>query len=111
MRATKKADIKRLPVKEDMTVYHAVAQKRQFLAALKATSHLELDLHGVTELDTAGLQLLMLLKREAVQHGKNLSMVGHGPRVQQIIGFCNLASVFGDPMVISAAASSPTRQN
>lgn len=111
MRATKKADIKRLPVKEDMTIYHAVAQKRQFLTALKATGHLELDLHGVTELDTAGLQLLMLLKREAGQLGKTLSMIGHGPRVQQILDFCNLASAFGDPMVISASASSSTRQN
>jgi anti-anti-sigma regulatory factor len=47
-----------------MTIYQAQAQKEQLLAALAATEHLELDLSAVTEMDTAGLQLLLLLKRE-----------------------------------------------
>lgn len=98
----KKTAAKRFPVKEDMTIYHASAQKAQFLDALMATQHLELDLHAVAEMDTAGLQLLLLLKREASEHGKNVSVINHSPRVQQVLDFCNLVSAFGDPMVISA---------
>ena len=94
----------RLALRDDMTIYQAQAQKDQLLAALAATPHLELDLSGVGEMDTAGLQLLLLLKREGVQQGRQVTISGHSPRVQQVLDFCNLVGVFGDPMVISANA-------
>ena len=93
-----------LAIDEDMTIYQAQAQKDQLLAALAETERLELDLSGVAEMDTAGLQLLILVTREATQHGKELTISGHSPTVQQILDFCNLVGVFGDPMVISARA-------
>lgn len=108
---TKTAKISRLQVQEDMTIYHAMAQKLQLLDALAAAEHLELDLHAVDEMDTTGLQLLLLLKREAVQHGKSLSVLGHSARVQEVIDFCNLAGVFGDPMVISAKSSPESKSS
>ena len=92
----------RLAITENMTIYLAEPQKHQLLDALAGTQHLELDLSAVAEMDTAGLQLLMLVKREAVQHGKSLTITGHSPTVQQILDFCNLVGVFGDPMLISA---------
>lgn len=95
-------DVSCLAINENMTIYLAEQQKEQLLDALAATQHLELDLSGVAEMDTAGLQLLMLVKREAIQHGKSLSISGHSPTVQQILDFCNLVGVFGDPMLISA---------
>jgi anti-sigma B factor antagonist len=85
-----------------MTIYQAQAQKEQLLAALAATEDLELDLSGVGEMDTAGLQLLLLLKREVLQQGKQLTIIGHSPSVQRLFDFCNLVGVFGDPMLISA---------
>lgn len=94
----------RLALRDDMTIYQAQAQKEQLLAALAATPHLELDLSGVGEMDTAGLQLLLLLKREGVQQGRRVTISGHSPRVQEVLDFCNLVGVFGDPMVISANA-------
>ena len=94
----------RLVIDEDMTIYQAQAQKEQLLAALAAADHLELDLAGVGEMDTAGLQLLMLLKREVLQQDKRLTISGHSPAVQHVLDFCNLVGVFGDPMVISANA-------
>ncbi|MEF8770111.1 STAS domain-containing protein [Candidatus Accumulibacter contiguus] len=92
----------RLAILEDMTIYQAQSQKKQLLAALAATRQLDLDLSAVPEMDTAGLQLLLLLKREALQQGKQLTIVGHSPMVQRVLDFCNLAGVFGDPMLISA---------
>jgi anti-anti-sigma factor len=53
-------------------------------------------------MDTAGLQLLLLLKREVLQQGKRLTIISHSPSVQRIFDFCNLVGVFGDPMLISA---------
>ncbi|MCM8613528.1 STAS domain-containing protein [Accumulibacter sp.] len=94
----------RLTLCDDMTIYQAQAQKEQLLAALAATPHLELELSGVGEMDTAGLQLLLLLKRESVQQGRQVTISGHSPRVQQILDFCDLVGVFGDPMVIPAKA-------
>ena len=64
---------------------------------------LELDLLQVGEIDTAGLQLLILLKKEAQRSGKRLSIVAHSQAVRAVIDFCNLAAELGDPLVIPAA--------
>jgi len=92
----------RLAILEDLTIYHAMDQKQQLLDALNASSGLELDLSQVSEIDTAGLQLLILAKREAARQAKDLSIIAHSPNVRQTLDFCNLAAVFGDPVVISA---------
>ncbi len=88
---------------EDLTIYHALEQKAQLLEALAATEALELDLLHVGEIDTAGLQLLLLLKKEAQRAGKRLAIVAHSQAVRSVIDFCNLAAELGDPLVIPAA--------
>ena len=61
----------RLSLSDDLTIYHALAQKALLLAALDGADELELDLAQVSEIDTAGLQLLILLKKEAQRAGKS----------------------------------------
>lgn len=92
----------RLAISEEMTVYFAAQRKEQLLDALDAMQQLDLDLTAVARIDTAGLQLLLLTKRESIRQEKRLSISGHSPVVQQILDFCNLAGVFGDPMLIPA---------
>lgn len=89
-----------LPLAE-MTVYRAQELKDQLLAALDASPALELNLACVDEMDLAGLQLLILAKREATRQGKSLTLTHHSPVVMQIIDFCNLAGLFGDPLLIT----------
>ncbi len=96
--------VKHLVIDDDMTIYQALAQKEQLLAALAASEHLELDLAGVATMDTAGLQLLILLKREALQQGKRLTISRHSPAVRHVLDFCNLVAAFGDPLIIPANA-------
>ena len=96
------ASIHRLALCEDMTIYHAQAQKEQLLGALAAAPSLELDLSQVAEIDTAGLQLLLLVKREAATAGKAFSLTAHSNSVREVIEFTQLGSYFGDPMLISA---------
>lgn len=92
----------RLTLLDDLTIYHAVEQKQLLIDALTAAPGLELDLSRVAEIDAAGLQLLILAKREAARLNKDLSIVTHSPNVRQTLDFCNLAAFFGDPVVISA---------
>lgn len=92
----------RLVIVEDMTIYNALDQKNQLVAALDAADGLELDLSQVAEIDSAGLQLLILAKREAARLDKQMSIVAHSPVVRQTLDFCNLAAFFGDPVVIAA---------
>ena len=96
----------RLTLVDDMTIYHAIEQKQQLMTALEGTSALELDLAQVGEIDTAGLQLLILTKREAARQGKTLTVVAHSPAVRQTIDFCQLTAFFGDPVVITAREGS-----
>jgi anti-sigma B factor antagonist len=88
---------------QDLTIYHALDQKNMLLDALAAGDELELDLLPVSEMDTAGLQLLILLKKEAERSGKRVSIVAHSQAVRAVIDFCNLATELGDPLVIPAA--------
>lgn len=92
----------RLSISEDLTIYHALEHKERLIAVLDAGDGLELDLSQVGEIDTAGLQLLILAKREAARRDKALAIVAHSPAVRQTLDFCNLAAFFGDPVVITA---------
>ena len=92
----------RLVIVEDMTIYNALDQKNRLVAALDGADGLELDLSQVAEIDSAGLQLLILAKREAARLDKRMSIVAHSPAVRQTLDFCNLTAFFGDPVVIIA---------
>jgi anti-sigma B factor antagonist len=95
--------VHRLCVTQDLTIYTALEVKPLLLEALTANGGVELDLSQVAEIDTAGVQLLILLKREAQLANKICKIIAHSPAVHQTIDFCNLAAFFGDPMVISAS--------
>ena len=95
-----------LSLSGDLTIYHALEQKQLMLDALAATDELELNLSQVGEIDTAGLQLLILLKKEAQKAGKRVRIVAHSQAVSSVIDFCNMAAEFGDPVVIPAHEAS-----
>jgi ABC-type transporter Mla MlaB component len=92
----------RLSLDEDLTIYHAVGQKEQLMAALAGCDELELDLSQVSEIDTSGFQLLILTKREAIRQGKTPRLVLHSAAVREVLDIYNAASFFGDPMHIPA---------
>jgi anti-anti-sigma factor len=85
-----------------MTIYNVAEIKEQLLEGLKSATILELDLSHVNEMDTAGFQLLVLVKRESQAQGQILRIVAHSPAVREIIDFYNMDAFFGDPMVIPA---------
>ena len=58
----------------EMTIYAAAEIKAPMLAALDGAPGLSVDLSALEELDTSGLQLLMLLAREARAGGTPLTL-------------------------------------
>jgi anti-sigma B factor antagonist len=72
------------------------------LEALRKTRVLEIELSGVTELDTAGLQVLMLAKQTAAATQRELRLVQHSPAVVEIIEMLDLVAFFGDAVLIHA---------
>lgn len=97
-------DIGRTRITGELTIYTAAASKSELLAGFEACTRLETDLSAVTEIDAAGLQLLLLLKREAGAAGKTLSLIAHSQAVLKLFDLTQLAAYFGDPLLIPASA-------
>jgi len=97
---------KSLSVAEELTIYHALEHKDALLDALSVTDELLLDLAQVSQIDSAGLQLLILLKKEAQRAGKSVRFVAPSPAVSNVIELCNLAAEFSDPPPFLAGAAS-----
>ena len=95
----------RMVLDPDMTIYNAIDLKQKLLDGLLQTALLEVDLSQVREIDTAGIQLLMMAKRASQTQGKTLAIVAHSPAVREALDFYNLAAFFGDPLVIPAQDS------
>ena len=91
-----------IAIDEDMTIYNAASQKRMLLDALSGCAELDLDLSQVGEMDTAGFQVLLLGKREALKANKAVRLTAHSKAVTELLDLYNMASYFGDPMVIPA---------
>ena len=92
--------MKSLSVENEMTIYTAVQQRKQLVEFLSSGSELEISLTKVDEIDTAGLQLLILIKHEAAQANKSLRFVMHSAAVLDVLELTNLTSVFGDPLLL-----------
>ncbi len=85
-------------IQGEMTIYNAMEQKNKLAEYLKPVLELHLDLSEVSEIDSAGLQLLLWLKQEATQ----LNLIQHSQAVVEVFELLNLASHFGDPIVLSS---------
>jgi len=91
----------RLALSGELNIYRAAELKQELLAAIAAAPALELDLAAVTELDTAGLQVLMLAKQAAGALGRELHLVQHSAAVLEVFDLLDLGAWFGDAMLIA----------
>jgi anti-anti-sigma factor len=98
----------RARVSGEMTIYHAMEMKDELLPCLNRCTEVEINLSEVSEMDAAGFQLLLLAKREAVRAGKSLRLVAHSPAALEVLDLLNMASYFGDPVVMPRKAAWPT---
>jgi anti-anti-sigma factor len=87
------------PIEGELTIYRAQELKDQLFAALASARELELDLGAVTEIDTAGVQVLVALKRAAQAQGRTLRLRAHSTPVLDTLDLLGLAAFFGDPLI------------
>lgn len=94
-----------LRIEGELTIYRASGIKEILVAASGSGGCLELDLSAVSEIDTAGIQLLMAAKRRKAQHGGELALTGHSPAVLDAFALYDLAGYFGDPALLQGPGS------
>jgi anti-sigma B factor antagonist len=87
-----------LLIEGEMTIYRAAELKQALLASLDRQAVVEIDLSKVTELDTAGVQLLLLAKQTAQGKNQELHLRHHSPAVLEVFELLNLSAYFGAPV-------------
>lgn len=85
-----------LALQGELTIYSAAVQKQQLLSFIASANELILDLAAVSELDTAGLQLLLLARQTATTAHKRLTLVNHSAPVLEVLRLTKLVQVLGD---------------
>ena len=86
----------------DLTLSYAEQLKHTLLETLTKCTEIEIDLSEISDIDTAGVQLLILAKREANQKKQKLRLISHSQVVVEVLELLHLTPYFGDPVVLSA---------
>lgn len=89
-----------ISVEGEMTIFVAQELKLELQTPLANASSIEIDLSQVTEIDAAGLQLMLAAKIESMARGGKLSFINHSTPVREILELSDLVGFFGDPLVL-----------
>lgn len=86
----------------EFTIFTASELKERLLDTIEhcTSQEIEVDLSEVTEIDSAGLQLMIMAKRQATAQSKTLHFCRHSDPVLDLLDLCDLAGFFGDPVLI-----------
>lgn len=98
------ATMRKVAIEGDFTIFAAQGLKEELLAALDSAERIDVDLSRVSEIDSAGIQLMVAAKKEAAARQKPLAFTGHSPAVLEALDLCDLSSHFGDPVLIPRAS-------
>ncbi len=84
-----------LALEGEFTIFTAVELKTRLLQLIEQShdTFLEVSLAGVTDMDSAGLQLMIMAKREAAICNKQLCFVDHSASVRELLELCNLSGL------------------
>lgn len=80
-----------LSVQGELTIYQASTALEAFRGAVESGHFKKLDLSEVTELDSAGLQLLLALKGQLTEAGSVTELVNHSPAVTAVLALTSLS--------------------
>lgn len=79
----------RAMIESEITIYNAVHIKEQLMALIDSHPAVDIDLSAVNEIDTAGLQVLLLVKKEGMRRGKDIRLVNSSLRATEIVNLLN----------------------
>ena len=83
-----------LAVSGEMTIYHAAELKAPLLTAFDGSGNAVLDLSQVSEADSAGLQLMLMMRDEASRRGGKVLLDGASPAVREVMDTARVADCF-----------------
>lgn len=87
-----------LALSGELTIYSAVEVSQNLLATVQEAQHsagpVQLDLAGVTELDGAGMQLLLSTVKSVAEWGAGVALLNVPPNIQEILDSYHLANRF-----------------
>jgi anti-anti-sigma factor len=87
--------VRSLGLAGELTIHTAAEEKATLVAFLDVTAaegaDIELDLSDVTELDTAGVQLLLMARHEAQSQGRHLRLVSPSHTVVEVLRIAHLS--------------------
>ncbi len=86
----------RLTLSGELTIYTAAALKERLVRELEEPGSMEIDLEKVTDLDTAGFQVLYGLRRACARIGKDLKISSPSRTVREVFEIYNAARHFGN---------------
>jgi anti-sigma B factor antagonist len=81
----------------EMTISNAREIHDVLHGALANHDKLEVDLLNVSRFDTAGVQLLVVLHREAQAQSKTVSWLGYSLAVEEVLELLDLRELLGAP--------------
>jgi anti-anti-sigma factor len=79
-----------LPVNGELTIMTAAEQHGLLQSVLSPDAEVTVDLSAVTDLDTAGLQVLLLAAREAARVGARLTFARPSASVVDVLAVAHL---------------------
>lgn len=85
-----------LRVAGELTVYHAAKLANDVWRRLGESAPLWLDLDGVTQLDSAGVQVLLVARRDAHERGLALRLLRPSPPVLEVFETLNLGRLIAE---------------
>ena len=95
MNAEQTSPHRALPLEGEMTIYRAAELRASIAHAIEGATALTLDLSDVTEIDSAGAQLLIAARRTARETGCALTIAGYSDAVCEALDVLGLADELG----------------
>ncbi|MBS4098787.1 MAG: STAS domain-containing protein [Sulfuricella sp.] len=99
-----KDQITRMDIEGELSIFTAAAIRERLLDSLADGAEIEVDLSKVSEIDCAGVQLMVAAQREATARSKSLRFVSYSPAVLELLDLCGISGHFGDPVQFRAQA-------
>ena len=84
----------RVTLAGDLNIYHAAEVARALTPLVAQARPLEIDLSGVTEIDSAGVQVLLAGRREALRSGATLNVIAQSKSVSAVFTEMQVADRF-----------------
>jgi anti-sigma B factor antagonist len=88
-------------IQDEMTIYNVLEHKDKLYPYLKNEHGLQIDLSNVSEIDSAGMQLLIFLKYQSQIEKKEIIFIEHSESVIEVIKIFNFSSFFDVPVIPS----------